>query len=81
LAHTKRRGPARRSCPLRRPGDCRCTGPAEVEITDAYGTALWGCVRHAAATLRLVDRSQITAATRNSAIGETRAAAAARERL
>jgi hypothetical protein len=75
LAHTARRRPARRSCPLRRPGDCRCSGPAEVEITDAYGAPLWGCIRHAAAALRLVDRSHITATTRNSAIRETRAAA------
>ncbi len=65
---------------MRRPGDGRCSGPAEVEVTDAYGTPLWGCIAHAAATLRLLDRSRISAARRTAAIIETHAAAAAGDR-
>ena len=81
MAHTRtphRR--RRRSCTLRRPGDGRCSGPAEVEVTDAYGSPLRGCIRHAAATLRLLDRSYISAAARKTAITETHAAAGSGDR-
>lgn len=59
-----------RGCPLRRPVDPRCSGPAEVRVTDAFGTSYWGCTRHAAQALRLVDATEVTATRRRGAAAD-----------
>jgi hypothetical protein len=69
---TNRRRRAR-GCPLRRPIDPRCCGPAEVRVTDSHGVSLWGCTRHAAQALRLVARTQITATRRRGAAADVAA--------
>jgi hypothetical protein len=70
LAHRKRRV---KGCALRRLGDPRCTGPSAVLVADRYGTALWGCPRHAAQALHLLNGSKVIAARRGSALVEVQA--------
>ena len=59
--------------PLYRPGDPRCCGPTEVELTDRYGYALRGCTRHAAQALRVVPETRITWTRRNATAADVQA--------
>jgi hypothetical protein len=60
-------------CQLYRPGDPRCTGPSEVELTDRFDYRLWGCTRHAAQAMRIVPGTRISNTKRRTAIADVQA--------
>jgi len=54
-------------CTLRRRFDPPCSGAAEVQIRDRYGTTAWGCITHASLALAGIRGSTIVDQTRHGA--------------
>mgnify|MGYP001615100259 FL=1 len=44
-----------------------CSGPPEVRVSDTTGASEWGCVLHAAITLRAVPGARVAGRSRNGA--------------
>jgi hypothetical protein len=62
----------RGSCPLRQLGQQYCTTEIAVLVEDRYGLALWGCIPHAAETLRMIPGTTIRQYRRKSDEDELR---------